>query len=91
MCYEVSSTTAQEKESRSATRSRKKVSKVIVVLGLESISCMGNHDPPRAAPLSYTGSKMSEDPPSAALAGYTGLKLGETVGLNTFASDTGSL
>ena len=56
--------------------------------GLESISCLGNDDTPRAAPLSYTGSKWSEDPPSAA---PTGSKLGETVGLNTFASDAGSL
>ena len=59
--------------------------------GLESISCLGNDDPRRAAPLSYTGSKLSEDPPSATPSGYTGSKLGETVGLNTFASDTGSL
>ena len=59
--------------------------------GLESISCLGNDDPPRAALLSYIGSKLSEDPPSAAPSGYRGSKLGETVGLNTFASDTGSL
>ena len=34
---------------------------------------------------------MSEDPPSAATSGHTGSKWCETVGLNTFASDTGSL
>ena len=39
----------------------------------------------------YTGSKLSEDPLSAAPSDYTGSKLGETVGLNTFASDTASL
>ena len=51
-------------------------------------SCLGNDDPSRAAPLSYTGS--SEDPSSAAPSGNTGSKLGETVGLNTFAGDTGN-
>ena len=46
--------------------------------GKESISCLRNDDAPRAAPLSYTGSKLSEDPPSAAPSGYTGSKLSET-------------
>ena len=38
-----------------------------------------------------TSNTESEDPPSAAPSGYTGSILSETVGLNTFASDTGSL
>ena len=42
--------------------------------GSGGISCLGDDDPPSAAP-----------------SGYTGSKLGERVGLNTFASDTGSL
>ena len=50
--------------------------------GLESIFCLGNEDSSSAAP---------DDHPSDALSSYTGSKLSETVGLSTFASDTGSL
>ena len=58
---------------------------------MESISCLGNDDAPTTAPFSYTRSKLSEAPPSAAPSGCTGSKLSETVGLNKFASNTGSL
>ena len=52
---------------------------------LESISYVG------MSSVDVTSNTESEDPPSAAPSGYTGSKLGETVGLNTFTSDTGSL
>ena len=53
--------------------------------GLESISYVG------MSSVDVTSNTESGDPPSAAPSGCTGSKLGETVGLNTFASDTGSL
>ena len=52
---------------------------------LESISYVG------MSSVDVTSNTESGDPLSAAPSGYTGSKLGETVGLDMFASGTGSL